>query len=145
MIKFHFYLHIVEAKHMILESDYLGSHTSSAALPWMITMVDDMTSLGHSFLICNVKITRVWPLWDCWEDIWDRLYKECGQDWASVGLDCVDLSTGKIKLRADVEQRVMLCCFIWYCKDRTQLEAETCWWEDECSGGTLIIVLSLLS
>ena len=57
----------------------------------------------------------------------------------------VGTSTGKIKLRADVEQRAMLCCFIWYWKDRTQLEAETFWWEDECTGGTLIIVLSSLS
>ena len=59
MIKLHFYLRVVEAKHMSLESDYLSSHPSSAALPCMITMVDDITSLGHSFLICNVTITRV--------------------------------------------------------------------------------------
>lgn len=34
--------------------------------------------------------------------------KECGQDWASVGLDClsVDLPTRNIKLRDDVEQRL---------------------------------------
>lgn len=59
MIKLHFYLRVVEATHISLESDYLGSHPSSAALPCVITMVDDITSLGHSFLICNVKITRV--------------------------------------------------------------------------------------
>ena len=33
-----------------------------------------------------------------------------GKCW--FGLFDGDLSTGKIKLRADVEQRAMLCCFI---------------------------------
>lgn len=62
MIELHFCVHDVEAKLVSTESRRLGSHPSSAALPRLMTVVDDFTSLGHGFLICNMEITTVCSL-----------------------------------------------------------------------------------